>query len=113
MTDTECPNGIRKRRPIYLAFRYVCPYDVGGALMCVVSAVSDYYMRPNTWPPNSIPNQPQWVPTVPFDQETKDALKEIVKRLDEIDKKLKDRECMDDKKVAFFKVIGYSPEEGT
>jgi len=33
MTDTECPNGIRKRRPIYLAFRYVCPYDVGGALM--------------------------------------------------------------------------------
>jgi len=73
--------------------------------------VSDYYMRPL---PTVIPNQvPTYIPTHSFDQEMKDMLKEVVKRLDEIDKKLKDRECMDDKKVAFFKVIGYSPEEGT
>ena len=82
--------------------------------MCVVSAVSDYYRRPNPnpWSPTSAPTFPTYSPTYVLDQETKDMLCEVVKRLDEIDKKLKDRECMDDKKVAFFKVIGYEPSEG-
>jgi len=75
--------------------------------MCAVSAVSDYYMQPRSpfWP-NYTP--PSTTPVPVIDEETKAILREIVKKLDEVDKKLGDRECMDAKKEEFFKVIGYT-----
>lgn len=71
--------------------------------MCAVSAVSDYYMKiPNVLGPNTWPPQPK-----DMDDETKKMLREVIRRLDEIDKRLGDRECMDDKKQEFLKAIGY------
>lgn len=66
--------------------------------MCVVSMISDYYMKPIH--PN-VPNPHK------FDNETKHLLLDIIKRLDELDKKLGDRDCMDDVKKEFFDIIGY------
>ncbi len=68
--------------------------------MCAVSMISTYYMEPQH---PSVPNPYR------FDNETKQALREIVRRLDELDKKLNDRECVDELKEQFFAIIEYSP----
>lgn len=64
--------------------------------MCVVSAVSDYYFK--------MPEPERYQ----FDDDTKKMLREVVRRLDEIDKKLGDVECHDEKKAEFMKIIGYT-----
>lgn len=65
--------------------------------MCSVSAISDYYTR--QWP-NSFPSTPD-VLTV-ADPETKRLLKEVMDRLDKIDKRLGDVECMDAEKAKWL-----------
>ena len=57
--------------------------------MCAVSAISDYYMRPT-----AIPNQvPNYVIRPDLTPDMLETLKEIVEKLDKIDKSLKDRDC--------------------
>lgn len=89
--------------------------------MCSVSAVSSYYTEtyPNRMNPN--PFQGLGPPAIPmpgiggyqppqtvvhqFDAETKDMLRQALKLLDKIDKKLGDVECMDEAKAAFLKSL--------
>lgn len=68
--------------------------------MCVVSMVTDYYndIWPKRWPSNPRP----WEQ----DEELKKQLKEVLERLDQIDKKLKDKDCKDEKKKKFIKALG-------
>lgn len=66
--------------------------------MCAVSRISDYY---------TAPSQIKVWTAVQKEPDLQDQLKEIIKRLDELDKKLNDKECMDDKKKEFFEGIGY------
>ncbi len=83
-------------------------------MMCISSAVSDYYQ--NTYPARN-PQMYPWVGTPPppvvhsFDPETKDLLRQALKILDKIDKRLGDIECMDESKKAFLAAIGMKPEE--
>lgn len=70
--------------------------------MCVVSAISNYYSPSYL----TIPTPREW------DEDTKKLMREVIKRLDEIDKRLNDKECMDDKKQEFFEAIGM-PDGGT
>lgn len=46
-----------------------------------------------------------------FDAETKDMLRQALKLLDKIDKRLGDVECMDDAKAAFLATLGLTPED--
>jgi len=84
--------------------------------MCAVSAISDYYSNPNHLQHFNIPASNPF-PSVPvtspkeFDPGTKQMLQEVIRRLDEIDKRLGDRECMDDKKREFYDAIGYKEGE--
>jgi hypothetical protein len=81
--------------------------------MCATSAISDYY-RDRTDPVNPWP-QPQ--PPVPFpqpylppiqiwDQESKQLLREVLDRLDKLDKRLGDIECHDDSKAELKRQLG-------
>lgn len=63
--------------------------------MCAVSMISDYY-SPRIWP------HMDQGPVKVIDEETKNMLRDVVKRLDEIDQRLKDRDCMDEKKAKFL-----------
>jgi len=71
--------------------------------MCAYSVVSDYYMKPQNWPPQ------QWgVSQNPIDMMSAEQvrlLKEISEKLDKLDKSLKDRDCIDPSKAAFKKKI--------
>lgn len=69
--------------------------------MCASSVVSDYYMK--QWP-NSFPSTPNVIQVA--DEETKRLLREVMKKLDEIDKRLGDVECMDEKKAQWLKELG-------
>lgn len=62
--------------------------------MCAVSAISNYY---NPWPMQKLTEDP----------ETKKMLLDVIRRLDELDKRLNDKECMDDEKQKFLDAIGY------
>ena len=76
--------------------------------MCAVSAISDYYLRPQQ------PFSP-YHPTPPprdMDTETRELLRKVVELLDKVDKRLGDKECMDDSKKEFYKQIGYKDEWG-
>jgi len=82
--------------------------------MCVSSAVSDYYMRPNwphppaLWPPNQ--SFPQ---VVQSDPELKELLRKALQLLDKIDQRLGDRECMDETKSAFYRALDLdAPKSG-
>lgn len=87
--------------------------------MCSVSAVSDYYT--NTYPNRINPNPFQGLGTPlhgiqqpvvhTFDAETKDMLRQALKLLDRIDKRLGDVECMDDTKAAFLATLNLKPDD--
>lgn len=91
--------------------------------MCSVSAVSQYYQDtyPNRINPYQQLQQPhpglggfvnpvqQIVHT--FDPETKEMLRQALKLLDKIDKRLGDVECMDDTKAAFLATLGLTPDD--
>jgi hypothetical protein len=70
--------------------------------MCAVSMVSDYYTRtiPTTFPPPRT-----------WDDETKEMMRKIIELLDKVDKRLGDRECLDNQKQKFFEDIGYVTKE--
>lgn len=88
--------------------------------MCSVSAVSEYYQ--NTYPNRN----PFMTPAIPmpgsggyvqpqsvvhtFDAETKDMLRQALRLLDKIDKRLGDVECMDDAKKSFLQSLDINPE---
>lgn len=90
--------------------------------MCSVSAVSDYYTR--TYPdrfgvfpfsPTNVPTPlPSTLPatvTVPVaDAETREMMRQVLKLLDKIDKRLGDIECMDAEKAPFLKALDLDPE---
>lgn len=67
--------------------------------MCAVSFVSDYYQ--DKWNDPIRPNVYPWT----SDPELKDLMKDIIKKLDSIDKKLGDTECKDDKKQLFLESL--------
>jgi len=85
--------------------------------MCSVSMISDYY-RDRTYPPqypwpnpnnpNTLqpPVQPYMPPINVWDQESKQLLREVLERLDKLDKRLGDIECHDDSKAALRKELG-------
>jgi hypothetical protein len=68
--------------------------------MCVVSAVSDYYLR--TWPQRFPDNPVPWS----TDPDTREMLRKVIEQLDAIDKRLKDIECKEPAKEQFLKDIG-------
>lgn len=82
--------------------------------MCAVSMITDYYGQHDDWqlrayrdtpPPPPIP-WPQGLPvTLPWDRAALDDLKDIIKRLDALDKKLGLAECEDPKKAEWMKGI--------
>lgn len=83
--------------------------------MCASSAISDYYMRPN-WPGQL--NPPLYYyqgglggfqQIVQSDPETKEMLRKVMQLLDSIDKRLGDRECMDEKKAEFYRALDLDP----
>ncbi len=83
--------------------------------MCSVSAVSDYYRDrtlPHGWEP--IPAranpfvQPYLPPVQQWDQEAKQLLREVLERLDKLDKRLGDIECHDESKAELRKQLGLS-----
>ncbi len=79
-------------------------------MMCSSSVVSDYYQ--NTYPARNPQIYPWPSPVVhSFDPETKDLLRQALKILDKIDKRLGDIECMDESKKAFLAALGMKPEE--
>ncbi len=94
--------------------------------MCMISMIYDHYRDPfptgpfqpwnpetvpNTTPtnPNVTPNPIDWQqgapPTLPWTPETFAELKEIIKRLDELDKKLGLANCEDPKKAEWMKKV--------
>lgn len=80
--------------------------------MCSVSAVSQYYTE--TFPNRQFGSllqgyQPPVVHT--FDAETKEWMRQALKLLDKIDKKLGDVECFDDAKAAFLKTLNLDPAD--
>ena len=73
--------------------------------MCAVSMIFDYYRQPTTNPAQPIP-WPSGVPdTLPWTNDTFKELKDIIKRLDELDKKLGLEHCEDPKKAKWMKKI--------
>ena len=87
--------------------------------MCSVSAVSEYYTGPyidrfglSPFQPNTIPNFPTATkPIRVADEETKEMMRQALRLLDKIDKRLGDIECMDDAKKAFFQSLGMDATE--
>ena len=82
--------------------------------MCSVSAVSQYYTdiypgRALGPPPLSGFSQMPVVHT--FDAETKELMRQALRLLDRIDKKLGDVECFDDTKAAFLKTLNLDPAD--
>lgn len=89
--------------------------------MCSVSAVSDYYTRqyPDRFGTNPFqPPQPLqdmyrggagWFPQSVADAETREMMRQVLKLLDKIDKRLGDIECMDAEKAAFLKALDLDP----
>lgn len=82
--------------------------------MCSVSAVSQYYteifpqrlgqpLHPSLNNPNPIP------PIVTFDLETKEMMRQALRLLDKIDKRLGDIECIDGAKNKFLESLGLDP----
>lgn len=71
--------------------------------MCAVSAMSDYYLK--TWPKRNPLNPKPWTQN----EEIRKDLQKVLKKLDEIDKKLQDVECLDEEKQTFLSEINYSP----
>ncbi len=67
--------------------------------MCAVSTISDYYGRPF---PQYFPPPRSW------DEDTKEMMRKVIEMLDKIDKRLGDKDCMDDKKRQFFEYIDFS-----
>ena len=65
--------------------------------MCAVSAVMDYYANPHKYP-----HAPK-IDTMDMTQIN--LLREVIQRLDELDKKLEDRDCNDPAKQKFEKKI--------
>jgi hypothetical protein len=66
--------------------------------MCAVSAVHDYYgNRPNLWPTPGLAGVagPQWTPQTLID------FKDIIKRLEALDAKLGEPDCVDPAKEAW------------
>lgn len=83
--------------------------------MCSVSAVSDYYMRQypdrtgiNPFQP-TMPMSPLTGPLPVVDSETKEMMRQALKLLDKIDKRLGDIECMDEAKKQFLKALDIDP----
>ena len=70
--------------------------------MCAVSLVSDHYGQHPTQPFQWPPVLPQ---TLPWTPEVFNELKEVMRRLDEIDKKLGLQHCEDPKKAEWMKSI--------
>jgi hypothetical protein len=84
--------------------------------MCSVSAVSAYYTDtyPNRLNPYQqavpMPNLGGLHPVVhTFDAETKEMMRQALKLLDKIDKRLGDIECLDDAKAGFMKALDLDP----
>ena len=83
--------------------------------MCSVSAVSQYYT--DTWPnrfqqPSPFSPGATGAPLFPVaDSETREMMRQVLKLLDKIDKKLGDVECMDAEKAAFLKALDIDPAE--
>lgn len=82
--------------------------------MCSVSAVSEYYQ--NTYPQRQNPFQQLGgigglqMPVVhTFDAETKEMMRQALKLLDRIDKRLGDIECLDATKAEFMKALDLDP----
>jgi hypothetical protein len=78
--------------------------------MCIVSMMGDFYGR--TAPQNPLPSQPVFVPwptgapaSLPWTQEAFDLFKEIMKKVDTLDKKLGLGECEDTEKTKWMKAI--------
>lgn len=67
--------------------------------MCAVSMVSDYYTK--IWPERFPAKADPW-----RDPEIAKMLKDIIERLDKVDKKLNDIECNEESKTKFLKDIG-------
>lgn len=71
--------------------------------MCAFSVVSDYYI--NTWP-SRFPNDP--LPKrIQLDPQLRQMLKDVLDRLDKIDKRLGDIECHDETKAEFLRQVGF------
>ena len=72
--------------------------------MCAVSAVHDYFrQRPSLWPETgNIYTQPNTPQLNQWDRETFEQLKEVLRRLGEIDKKLGEPDCVDPRKEAWM-----------
>lgn len=75
--------------------------------MCAVSAISDYYMRPQDMPTT------YWYPPQPkdMDAETRELLRKVVELLDRVDKRLGDKECIDETKKEFYNQIGFKGDD--
>ena len=77
--------------------------------MCAVSMITDHYGQYDYWrsppPPSPIPWPIGLPTTLPWDRAALDDLKDIIKRLDALDKKLGLAECEDPKKAEWMKGI--------
>lgn len=77
--------------------------------MCSVSVISEYYFYQQPLM-QTIPYAPVQRPYIPpvqqWDQEAKQLLREVLERLDKLDKRLGDLECHDDSKAALRKELG-------
>lgn len=80
--------------------------------MCATSYISDYY-RDRAIPNNPWIQQPLQQPLTPYlppinvwDQESKQLLREVLERLDKLDKRLGDIECHDESKAELRKQLG-------
>lgn len=75
--------------------------------MCAVSAISDYYMNPPLLQYPFNPPIPALPPVKDMSPEILEMLRKVVEMLDKVDKKLGDKECMDETKKKFYEAISY------
>lgn len=73
--------------------------------MCAVSMVVEYYGRQNS-PLNPLNPLPVIQPIVQWDLEAKELLREALRKLDQLDKRLGDLECNDLSKQKLKGIIG-------
>ena len=77
--------------------------------MCAVSMITDHYRDLQQWQqPHALPAiqwPPALPPTLPWTREAVDEFKEIIKRLDALDKKLGLEHCEDPKKAEWMQAI--------